>query len=495
VVKHDYVPQQLRDVLTQRKESSIAALTEAAEGSLAADVPSSNTEAPSPPITELVYILLSPTSLITLANLQALLVRHVSYFQPPSASAPPVPSPSQLPAIHTLNAPLHPPTTAEHCKFQSTLLWPTTYNPNTVYGPNPALVAQAQLELERHGEADAYMALAWEAGRAVKADGFGLGVGAVVVQRLDGLERASVVAVAGDARWAGVGKKQEEADLEIDRHCGAGKGQGNPAAHAVMRVIDFVAQKRRALAAVELGPAMLTSNPDETNTVDTPPDEAWSISSPIPVITGPPTITSTPTTSSPTLLSSAQIQQAYSSQRHHAPSSQLESHYLSLESNPDSLAPRGYLCLNLEVYVTHEPCVMCSMALLHSRIGRVVFGRGGGSGGGMMAERESGNSGKEDEEDAADGNKVDASIGVEAVVAGKEHGGLDGTGSAVGEASNVPNYGLFWRDDLNWRFNAWEWRPLSGGGGESHRIDGDKGQSEGIEAGIALHDVGHRVQV
>ena len=82
----------------------------------------------------------------------------------------------------------------------------------------------------------------------------------------------------------------------------------------------------------------------------------------------------------------------------------------------DSLAKCGYLCLDLEMYVTHEPCVMCSMALLHSRFGKVVFGEQMMRTGGITAE-------------------------------------VDGSDSAKGGLG----YGLFWRPELNWKFLAWRW--------------------------------------
>lgn len=64
----------------------------------------------------------------------------------------------------------------------------------------------------------------------------------------------------------------------------------------------------------------------------------------------------------------------------------------------------GYLCHNLVVYTTFEPCVMCSMALVHSRIGRLVY----------FKER-------------------------------KESGGISSS------------YFLGDRDGLNWKFDIWKW--------------------------------------
>ena len=82
------------------------------------------------------------------------------------------------------------------------------------------------------------------------------------------------------------------------------------------------------------------------------------------------------------------------------------------------LEPGGYLCLDLDIYLTHEPCIMCSMALLHSRFGRVIFCQ-------RMPKT----------------------------------GGLTADAGTNGEERAVPSlgYGLFWRSELNWKLLAWQW--------------------------------------
>lgn len=84
-----------------------------------------------------------------------------------------------------------------------------------------------------------------------------------------------------------------------------------------------------------------------------------------------------------------------------------------------TLAPNGYLCLGLELYVTHEPCVMCTMAILHSRFKRIVFGERLPRTGGVSAE---GHASVNDESSISQGLR----------------------------------YGLFWRPDLNWKLPAWQ---------------------------------------
>jgi tRNA-specific adenosine deaminase 3 len=85
------------------------------------------------------------------------------------------------------------------------------------------------------------------------------------------------------------------------------------------------------------------------------------------------------------------------------PLGQVERKYYQPSASSD-----GYLCHELEIYCTHEPCVMCSMAIVHSRFGKVVFKQRMPHTGGLCA---------------------DGRLG----------------------------HGLFWRKELNWTMLAWQW--------------------------------------
>lgn len=84
--------------------------------------------------------------------------------------------------------------------------------------------------------------------------------------------------------------------------------------------------------------------------------------------------------------------------------------------------PDGYLCHGLELYLTHEPCVQCSMGILHSRMGKVVFAHRQPLTGGFCSED-------------------------------RHRGAPDGVGDTA------EGLGLFWRRELNWSLLAWEWEP------------------------------------
>lgn len=75
-----------------------------------------------------------------------------------------------------------------------------------------------------------------------------------------------------------------------------------------------------------------------------------------------------------------------------------------IENRKNKEHDRGYLCTDMIVYTTHEPCVMCCMALVHSRIARVTY-----------------------------------------IKATKESGGFE------------THYQLGDIDGLNWKFQIWKW--------------------------------------
>ncbi|RPB03577.1 cytidine deaminase-like protein [Choiromyces venosus 120613-1] len=203
-----------------------------------------------------------------------------------------------------------------------------------------------------------HLRLAKQVATQAASSGEGLGFGAVIVDPQTG----QILAAAGDARL----------------RCKE-KGWGNPLDHAAMRAIDMVAQRRlgrtqnvRPDNKVEVWDGKYLEDEEAPAKADTKADE----------------------------------------------NSNTENE--DKDGDADDRKDDGYLCHNLQVYLSHEPCVMCSMALLHSRVGAVAFGTRMTRTGALNA----------------------------------EEGGRQ--------------MGLFWRPELNWKFVCWQWKAEPGEEMKSH---------------------------
>jgi len=256
---------------------------------------------------------------------------------------------------------MHAPTSVEQAQQWTAQYWPAMYRKTNPYGPHPTMVNRAEEELLSNKSIDKYMTMARTAAVQAKTEGFGISAGCVIVQRTTG-NQEDIVAVAGDARHGGTIAKVDQGSC-----C-----TGNVAGHAVLRAIGMVARKRVRVASPKSRNAANGIKPDEL--LIKPVSHAKH----------------TPESVSATLLD-------YPLTAHERTAFEV-----------DNLVPDGYLCVDLEIYLTHEPCLMCSMAIVHSRFSRCIFLQKMPASGGFAA---------------------DSGLG----------------------------YGLFWRSELNWKLLCWEW--------------------------------------
>lgn len=302
--------------------------------------------------------------------------------------------PAESSLLRTVQVPRQPPISEVQAKEWSQKYWPTVYRGGNPFGPHPSLVSRTELELRPN--ASVCMSLAKEAAVQAKSGSYGEAIGVVIVDPTAFESPPSPVSVAGDARWSGPDQGDSLANCN---------GNGNVMGHAVMRAIGMVARLRLAQAEQSSagGQRIPTANdfpgPSQSTFLD------W-------------------------------------------PLTPLERDVFA----KSSLGPHGYLCLGLDMYMTHEPCIMCSMALLHSRFRNVVFCRRMPLTGGLTAEQ---------------GVVVQTSSSPGAMMMGEkssttareiEEASVDEDNGAVADDDGGLGYGLFWRNELNWKFLAWEWR-------------------------------------
>lgn len=304
--------------------------------------------------------LLLPSTVVTWELIKATLQPHIEV--------------EGLPRCFDAVVPRFAPLNADQATLWTERYWPTIYNPAAqVLQDAPPInqLRRVRTALEVPNT-DKYMKLAIEAAEQAKAGGHGRAVGAVVVDP----ETGSVVAVAGDARfWS-----EDPTTRESLKTPGC---EGRPEYHALMRAIAMVANKelRRRIKAGTHNRFLATCCETPSGQVLTAiesqyEDDAEALADLTAAVNNVKVTATEPAESAPEL-----------------PAKQA--------------APRneGYLCSGLDLYLTHEPCVCCGMAMIHSRFRACVLGRR-----------------------------------------------MIGSGSLTSEAGEKKlAYGLFWRRELNWR--------------------------------------------
>ncbi|PLB39161.1 putative tRNA-specific adenosine-34 deaminase subunit Tad3 [Aspergillus candidus] len=373
--------------------------------------------------------------------------------------------------LTTLRVPLYAPLNSAQADKWTKSLWPVLYNPAAPRGfvaPPPQILTRARDSIQP--KAGHYLALAYGVAREAEQSGLGRGVGAVVVDpeidaRLDGENiddddegddkrwSDAVVAVAGDARYS----RQEgpvPTGPNSNRLMYNADVEGGPELHALMRVVDLIAGKRRADDPDDTS-ASPPLRPLEAHFLSQSDTTSSSTSDPTHQTTAAATSTSTPETDPDTPQQNPEKFQKTESGAIPVPSTSVPtptSTSYPPETNPRirSRTQGGYLCTDLDVYLTHEPCLCCSMGLLLSRFRAVIFPRGGRmkTGGlasepciGPVAVTDSGD-GEGDGGDGGDG--------------GGEEEDKGEVGSGTEEANERLYYGLHWRKELNWRALGFE---------------------------------------
>lgn len=314
--------------------------------------------------------------------------------------------------VGLIPVPLLAPTSQVQANLWSQQFWQTVYRKNNPLGPHPATVTRTESSVSR--DASIWITLAHQVAKKAQKEGIGEPIGAVIIKRTypskydtargssarqdsdlsnsDSNTRASRAAetthvaepdynanLGHDAEPRAKGKEKDKETTQIVAIAGDARWHqqekightGNPMAHAALRAISMVAQK---LVRVESRPVTGEKIMDFESFQDEP---------------------------------------------------LLDDEKVVFEA--EHPVPDGYLCHELELYMTHEPCTMCAMAILHSRMGRIVFRHRMPLTGGMSAEDR-------------DHDICKASATCE-----------------QGQCGGGQGLGLHWRKELNWTLLGWEW--------------------------------------
>ncbi|KAL3466541.1 hypothetical protein BJX64DRAFT_284478 [Aspergillus heterothallicus] len=360
--------------------------------------------------------------------------------------------------LHTIKVPTLPPLSASQASKWTKELWPVVYNPAAAR----ATVAPPVQVLNRTREfiqpdAGWYLSLAREVAREALHSGRGRGVGAVVVdpeivERIldvggDMEERwaDAIVAVAGDARYS---RREAGQPSVAELHTGGGPNpaaagydadlEGGPDLHALMRAAEIIAYKRRVgdpdaeSDRPDLSPLeeYFTAQLDSTATAESKAEAQDTDTD----------VTQVPEKYQKTGMDESQAI-PITSVSNTAPHAEEEGSLTSaLRIRPR--AQGGYLCTDLDVYLTHEPCICCCMALLLSRFRSVIYPQTGRMVSGGLAS-----------EPVIEPVPVPEAEMTE-TPQHSEHS--EHSANEANPKKSRQYYGLHWRKELNWRALGFE---------------------------------------
>ncbi|EAW08028.1 putative tRNA-specific adenosine-34 deaminase subunit Tad3 [Aspergillus clavatus NRRL 1] len=382
-------------------------------------------------------------------------------------------------SLHAIRIPIQPPLNAKQAEKWTAQYWPVIFNPaapRATVAPPPQILNRTRESIQP--EAGYYLALAERVADEAAQSGRGRRVGAVIVDpEIQASIRngatadndstmatewaEAVVAVAGDARYS---RREAGALSQAELHLGPGPPpaaatynadlEGGPELHALMRAVELIAQKRREedhgppptkpyLSPLE---AHFLSQSDIIVTI------ASAASASAPPINDPDTLDPSPVPEKLIKTNAATAAVPVSAPLPQPP------HHDDAPPIPPRIRSRaqgGYLCTDLDVYLTHEPCLCCSMGLLLSRFRAVVFPRSRRMiSGGLASEPVVGPTC-----DEADSAKAEAEAEAEAEADADADADADAEAERKSRVADTPRrnyYGLHWRKELNWRALGFE---------------------------------------
>lgn len=324
-----------------------------------------------------------------------------------------------------------------------------------------------------------FLSLAREVAEEAAESGLGRGVGAVIVDPAieaeiteAAYERGqddttanwdeAVLAVAGDARYS---RSEAGAPSQAQLHGDMAQNtaiktynsdiEGGPELHALMRAVDLIARWRREHDSPDGIPVPTAPpRPSVSEQGQQQPElparlsafESHFLYRRRPHLSNPPHSPSSPLKRkheepNPESVLTIDVSADPSLHPHHQPLPGPPLSSTASSTSPSNSTTRtirtrsqgGYLCTDLDIYLSHEPCLCCSMGMLLSRFRAVIFPRRGRMASGGLAS--------------------------EPIVAPFTDE-LDQAASAgtppVDENHKRQYYGLHWRKELNWRALGFE---------------------------------------